>query len=365
MVSGLVIVPNGTAPAGGWPVVTWAHPTTGMTGNCAPSLDPPTDVPLVNHLLDEGWEVVASDYLNENAYDTSSKALLPYGVAAEAARNVIDIVRAARNLPVAQASTNYLVWGFSEGATTAMSASNIAATYAPELTLKGTVAEATGTVSPAIVQVGLRTTDWPLLFMDVGGFNSAYGNTAAPLAQMLTPTGIKLITTVLKTEHECLNSIMGIAARYTSSQVFLPSVVRAGAALPAAWAKLIEENNPATYTIASTAPVLLLHGTIDTTVPQALSSQLADDLCTLKPPEQLERWLYTGLGHNTLLGYATGPRNANGNSDAIFGSSNTIDDIVQWMSDRFTGGPWPDPYVPTGSGIPARPIPVTQTNTCG
>ena len=93
-VTGLVVVPNGTAPAGGWPVVSWGHPTDGMTGNCAPSLDPPTAVPFMNDLLAQGWEVTASDYLNENALDPTSKKVLPYFVGEEAARNVIDIVRA-------------------------------------------------------------------------------------------------------------------------------------------------------------------------------------------------------------------------------------------------------------------------------
>jgi hypothetical protein len=37
-----------------------------------------------------------------------------------------------------------------------------------------------------------------------------------------------------------------------------------------------------------------------------------------------------------------------------------VADMNQWMSDRFAGGSWPDPYVPTGNGMVA----VTQTNTC-
>src|SRR5271170_7612565 len=37
-VSGIVIVPAGQPPAGGWPIVAWAHPTTGVVSHCAPSL---------------------------------------------------------------------------------------------------------------------------------------------------------------------------------------------------------------------------------------------------------------------------------------------------------------------------------------
>src|SRR6202011_6082188 len=37
-VSGVVVVPPGPAPAGGRPIVAWAHPTTGVVPHCAPSL---------------------------------------------------------------------------------------------------------------------------------------------------------------------------------------------------------------------------------------------------------------------------------------------------------------------------------------
>ena len=36
-VSGSVAVPKGKAPKGGWPVITWAHGTTGLADSCAPS----------------------------------------------------------------------------------------------------------------------------------------------------------------------------------------------------------------------------------------------------------------------------------------------------------------------------------------
>src|SRR5205085_4122719 len=37
-VSGAVIVPQFPAPAGGRPIIAWAHPTTGVAVKCAPSL---------------------------------------------------------------------------------------------------------------------------------------------------------------------------------------------------------------------------------------------------------------------------------------------------------------------------------------
>lgn len=37
-VSGVIFVPTGPAPRSGRPVVAWAHPTTGVGSNCAPSI---------------------------------------------------------------------------------------------------------------------------------------------------------------------------------------------------------------------------------------------------------------------------------------------------------------------------------------
>ncbi len=36
--SGVVLIPAGTAPVGGWPVIAWAQGTSGVARQCAPSL---------------------------------------------------------------------------------------------------------------------------------------------------------------------------------------------------------------------------------------------------------------------------------------------------------------------------------------
>ena len=37
-VSGVVLIPAGSPPRGGWPVIAWAHGTSGVARMCAPSL---------------------------------------------------------------------------------------------------------------------------------------------------------------------------------------------------------------------------------------------------------------------------------------------------------------------------------------
>jgi hypothetical protein len=356
-VTGLVIVPNGSPPAGGWPVVSWGHPTDGMTGNCAPSLDPDTDIPYVNTLLAQGWEVTASDYLNENALTPTSKKVLPYFVGEEAARNAIDIIRAARNMPVADAGSAYQVWGWSEGGQTALWVNNIASTYAPELTLKGVVAtapaaEVVGSLYPSLAA---NSEYWPLLLMLAEGVSSTYGKTAAPLNQLLTKTGIKLIGSAIKVEPQCLLGVLGtVGGHYSYNQVFLAQP------LSPSWQLLLNESDPSNFSAAGPAPVLIVHGSADTTAPTSTSASLAQSLCSLSPPQHLERWVYAGLDHISIMGAMTGPIDPNGSGDSAYQNSASVGDLIQWMSDRFANGVWPDPYVPTGAGLTT----VVQSDAC-
>ena len=63
-VSGMVFAPAGPIPPGGRPVVSWAHPTTGIDDQCAPSRSPKPydDVQGLADFLNLGWVVVATDY---------------------------------------------------------------------------------------------------------------------------------------------------------------------------------------------------------------------------------------------------------------------------------------------------------------
>src|SRR4051794_12314657 len=59
-VSGTISLPKGKAPKGGWPIITWAHGTTGMADKCAPSragTDPLVSYayPLFNRWLKAGY----------------------------------------------------------------------------------------------------------------------------------------------------------------------------------------------------------------------------------------------------------------------------------------------------------------------
>src|SRR5688572_10886009 len=63
-VGGLLAVPAGAPPPGGWPIVAYAHGTTGNADDCAPSDDPTLAGvgSAVAALAAAGFVVVATDY---------------------------------------------------------------------------------------------------------------------------------------------------------------------------------------------------------------------------------------------------------------------------------------------------------------
>jgi alpha-beta hydrolase superfamily lysophospholipase len=114
--------------------MSWAHPTTGAAAECAPSyaFDPYLGIEGMHVFLDRGYTVVATDYAGMGTDGPDS-----YLVGGTEANNVLDAVRAARSIPAAQAGTEVVLWGHSQGGQAALFAAERAATYAPELQIAG------------------------------------------------------------------------------------------------------------------------------------------------------------------------------------------------------------------------------------
>ncbi len=130
--SGMVFIPSGPAPAGGRPIVAWAHGTVGLGTECAPSrIDDPTgNLPWVGEMLARGWVVTATDYAGLGTPGTSG-----YLISGDEGHDVINSVRAARNLRGAGTSSRWVAWGHSQGGHAALAAADMAASYAPDLRL--------------------------------------------------------------------------------------------------------------------------------------------------------------------------------------------------------------------------------------
>ena len=89
--SGVVVVPGGTPPVGGFPIVSWAHGTTGVASGCAPSVTGTSTVPDLAALVRAGDIVAATDYRGLGAPGQH-----PYLVGTSEAEDVLDAARAAR-----------------------------------------------------------------------------------------------------------------------------------------------------------------------------------------------------------------------------------------------------------------------------
>jgi pimeloyl-ACP methyl ester carboxylesterase len=139
-VSGSVAVPKGKAPKGGWPVITYAHGTTGIADACAPTRGfdggklNSYAFPLLQRWIKAGFAVVRTDYDG-----LGTPGIHPFLVGPSEGRSVLDAVRAARAFD-RKLSKQYVISGHSQGGHAALFAAALAPKYLPELKLRGTVA---------------------------------------------------------------------------------------------------------------------------------------------------------------------------------------------------------------------------------
>jgi len=135
-VTGTVFAPQGMAPDGGWPIIAFGHPTTGIEYGCAPSQSPTllNISEVITLLVKAGYVVTMSDYqgLGDNT------TYHPYLDPITAGYNLIDSARAARKL-IPGASNRWLALGTSQGGQAAWAANELAATYGGGLALVGSV----------------------------------------------------------------------------------------------------------------------------------------------------------------------------------------------------------------------------------
>jgi Secretory lipase len=335
-VTGYVIVPTGTAPSGGWPVVAWDHGTNGMAAPCAPSLAIGTsDIPLsiMNAFLAKGWAFMASDYQREG-----TPGIMPYIVGASAAQDTINLVRAALKIPRAHTSTTWVDWGHSEGGQTAMFVDHLAPSYGKGLHLLGVVAGAPPS-QLGLIDSFLESSPYAFYILMVAfGFHAYYGS-AAPLTPVLSKVGQKLVadvTTDVKNSSECTSILASAVAAYVNTGKIGELQVADPYTVPA-WKKLLNANDPGQFKTSSSVPLLIIQGGADEQIPVITTSILYTHLCGLGQVAQ--RWIYPGQSHAGVI-------------------APSFNDMVQWISDRFAGGANPDPYVPAGApGI----VPTAQT----
>jgi acetyl esterase/lipase len=306
-VSGIVIVPAGQAPAGGWPIVAWAHPTTGVVSHCAPSLALFVFQQIAGsrHLLENGYAIAATDYPG-----LGTPGPHPYLVGDSEARAVIDSVRAARSFPGLENSTRYAVWGHSQGGQAALFTGMIAKSYAPELQLVGVAAAAPATDLTALMTDDLNTAGGRnLTAMTMWSWARVFN---APINEVVEPVAMPTVDALA---NQCIEGAFDLYIREKMSaplaQTFL-SVKNPATIEP--WKSLLVQNSVGV--LPTEIPLFLSQGLSDGLVRPAVTQAFRDRLC--KAGGKVKLLLMPGVSHG-FIGY------------------DSADAAADWMADRFQG----------------------------
>lgn len=312
VVTGIVAVPESPPPPGGHPVLAWAHGTTGIADECAPSLTGVDAIPLPAELLESGYVVTATDY---EGLGTPGRH--PYIAGESEARGVIDSVRAAGQLDGVELDGRYAVWGHSQGGHAAMFSLHIAEAWAPELELVGVVAGAPPSQFDLLYAVLLSSPFRHYLAMAAAGLNAGYGDEAAPLDRVIAPEGLAMVDLV---DQGC------DLASLTAGLDFDALLLADPATVPE-WAALLTANDPGRFSEPAPSPLLVIHGGADEQIPVAASALMFDQLCAIGQVQT--RWVFPGATHAGVI-------------------APSFVDMLTWVARRFAGEPSPDAMVPSG-----------------
>jgi acetyl esterase/lipase len=306
-VSGIVIVPAGKPPAGGWPIVAWAHPTTGVVSHCAPSLALFVFQQMAGsrRLLENGYAIAATDYPG-----LGTPGPHPYLVGDSEARAVIDSVRAARSFPGLENSTRYAVWGHSQGGQAALFTGMIAKTYAPELQLLGVAAAAPATDLAALMTVDLDTAGGRnLTAMTIWSWSKVFG---VPMQNVVEPAAMPSVDALV---NQCIEGAFDLYVREKMSaplaRIFL-SVKKLGTIEP--WKSLLTQNTAGE--LPSDIPVFLSQGSSDGLVLPFVTQAYKQQLC--KAGSKVKMLVMPGVSHG-FIGY------------------DSANEAADWMAERFKG----------------------------
>ena len=295
-ITGVLVAPTAPPPPGGFPLIAWAHPTTGAADGCQPSSHGAASIPEVDELVARGWAVVATDYEGLGAEGPH-----PYLVGASEGHAVLDAALAASRIPDTgvDADSPVVVWGFSQGGHAGAFAAELAPTYAPELNLVGVALAAPVSDVAGFTRRAEQMDDQlGVVLTVVNGFAAAYPELDP--STVLTPAGVEAMGEV---EHRCIGEINEYADRPVAEIIATPPTA------DPAFAARFDESRAGDRPIG--VPLLVVQGDADDIVDPAATAALVERYCTLGVTTRYD--VVAGVDHGVL----------------------TAEPFLSWISDRF------------------------------
>jgi len=316
--SGVIVVPGGIPPRGGFPIVSWAHGTTGVASGCAPSVTGASTIPDLSALVASRDIVAATDYRG-----LGTPGQHPYLVGSTEAEDVLDAARAARSLAGDRASNAVAVFGFSQGGQAALFAGEIAPAYAPELFLAGVAAVAPVTSVFALAPTGDHVPpsgQSAFTAMVLYAWSQHYRTFG--LGSVLTPAGLADLPAV---SSSCVDTVASLYDAVTPNRFFLPGWEDRPAVRAADLA-----NRPGEA--PTSAPILIVQGTADEVVSFSQTTGFVSHQLCHDQYDTVDYAVRKGLGHSQTLDQST-PW------------------ISRWLQARFAEEPMVDSCTRPGLGI--------------
>lgn len=296
-VSGVVIVPDGPAPADERTVVAWAHPTSGAAQNCAPSLatDPFTLVEGMTQWLAAGFAITATDYPGLGVAGESS-----YLLGVPESNSVLDSVRAARQIEDAHAGANVLLWGHSQGGQAALFAAQRATEYSPELRLLGVAVAAPAADLRDLMTANLdNISGVTITSYAVPAYEAAYAqrDPSSQINDILTTKGAAATPAMTAL---CL--LTQTAQIHAIATPLIGAYVTSDPATTEPWQTLLAENSAGGSPIH--VPIFIGQGLADKLVAPASTREFVAGLCAAA--EHVSFHEYPGVDH-AFAAYASLP----------------------------------------------------------
>ncbi|WP_445344850.1 alpha/beta fold hydrolase [Acinetobacter bohemicus] len=284
----LVFTPKTAAPANGWPIVVWAHGTTGVADKCAPSQQGLKESQmLLTKLLLAGYVVVAPDYEGLGAEGNH-----PFLNLKSEAFSITDAVVATHDYLRRQGkkvAPQWMTIGHSQGGHAALGAAQYAARA--QLDYKGTIAIAPASNLAAILQGGENAVKDQPVGVQIQALPPLDAFTSLIVAGMQGHQVSVSYADVFKAdtakiapiaETECLDSVREALFKGMTDYIALPehsgSLSGYGRkqdnfmSIPVINNFLIKDSQPGTVKLNQ--PVIIYQGGQDATVPKAATDLL-------------------------------------------------------------------------------------------